>query len=74
MVAPIFVWGKYGCSSTCYWVSMDLQNASAGQINGYGALCRHKPTVTLGSSGCDADCQQRMNGCHELNAYVRVKK
>ncbi|KAD5318074.1 hypothetical protein E3N88_18020 [Mikania micrantha] len=19
-VAPIFIWGKYGCSSTCYWV------------------------------------------------------
>ncbi|KAD3066844.1 hypothetical protein E3N88_34724 [Mikania micrantha] len=31
---------------------MDLQNASAGQINGYRALCRHKPMVTLGSSGC----------------------
>ncbi|KAD2394124.1 hypothetical protein E3N88_41101 [Mikania micrantha] len=30
----------------------DYHNASAGQINGYGALCRHKPTVTLGSSGC----------------------
>ncbi|KAD4180520.1 hypothetical protein E3N88_29111 [Mikania micrantha] len=67
-VALIYaLWGKYGCSSTCYWVSMgapvlvtgtrywvsmDLQNASADQIKGYGALCRHKPTVTLGSSGC----------------------
>ncbi|KAD3337655.1 hypothetical protein E3N88_33175 [Mikania micrantha] len=49
-VAPIYaLWGKYGCSSTrywvsmgapvlvtgtCYWVSMDLQNASADQIKG----------------------------------------
>ncbi|KAD6455061.1 hypothetical protein E3N88_09767 [Mikania micrantha] len=31
---------------------MIFKNASAGQINGYGALCRHKPMVTPGSSSC----------------------
>ncbi|KAD4179441.1 hypothetical protein E3N88_28032 [Mikania micrantha] len=32
--------------------NLSTANTSAGQINGYGALCRHKPIVTLGSTGC----------------------
>ncbi|KAD5802682.1 hypothetical protein E3N88_14042 [Mikania micrantha] len=49
---------RYDASMKCMMIMMNgdmmlvYHNASAGQINGYGALCRHKPIVTLGSTGC----------------------